>query len=97
MKLILKALAFVGLVALAGTAMAEYNPDDDVYIKVENETATKLAKTLKLGDLGDDLFDAQEGAHEVVGETTGEEVDHYYIHVCVGDECVPVDPVRFRN
>ena len=91
----LKPLICVLALALAGAAFAQYNPDNDVYITVDNPVVEEVAEDIGLGELGDDLFEAQEGVHETVKETTGEEVDHYYIHICSGKQCVPVDPFRF--
>ena len=81
------------LLGSVGIALA----DDDVRIRLFNRTAERVATTVGLGDAGDELYDVQEGAHTTITDTTGEEIEHDYIWICVGDECVPVDPVRFSN
>jgi hypothetical protein len=90
-------LAVLAAVALTGVAVAEYNPDNDIHLRVNNKSLNKVAKAVELKSTGDELFDTQEGAHATATDTTGQEVDHYYIWICLGDSCVPVDPFTASN
>jgi hypothetical protein len=90
-------LAVLAAVALTGVAVAEYNPDNDIYLRVDNKNLNKVAKAVALNRTGDALFETQEGAHATTTETTGQEVDHYYIWICLGGSCVPVDPFTASN
>jgi hypothetical protein len=83
--------------ALVSPVSAQYNSEYDVYVQVENKLAEKVAKRLGVGRLGSQAFDTQEGVHSTVTDTSGEEVEHYYIWICIGDQCVPVDPFRPSN
>lgn len=98
MKVFLR-LAVVLLIvsALTSLASAKYKPEHDIYINVDAEVLERIAAALALSELGDELFDAQEGAHATTTDTTGQEVDHYYIWFCAGDQCIPVDPFTVSN
>jgi hypothetical protein len=80
------------VIALAGLAVGQHNSENDVYVQLDSELAEEFAEYVGLGKLGSRLYDTQEGIHEAVKDSSGEEVAHYYIWFCIGDECVPVDP-----
>jgi hypothetical protein len=92
-----KSIMLVLALALVTPVLAQYNSEYDVYLQVENKLAEKVAKLLGVGSLGSQAFDTQEGAHATVTDTSGEEIEHYYIWICIGDQCVPVDPFRASN
>lgn len=96
-RILRRAALATALLVLLGGALAQHDPDDDVYIRVEEPTVERVARSLGLGALGGALYDAQEGVHETVTETTGAEVERYYLNVCLGDECLPIDPLRVSN
>lgn len=96
-RLLHSTLAVLLVATLTAVAVAKYNPDHDVYIQVESEVLEQIARALELGAAGSELFDTQEGAHATFTETSGQEIEHYYIWFCAGDQCVPVDPFRFSN
>lgn len=83
--------------ALASVSLAEYDPKKDSRIRLNNRQAESIASTAEVGTVGDELYTVQEETHDTVTDTTGVEVEHSYLWVCVGDECVPVDPLRFSN
>lgn len=86
------------LVGVLGVALADddgYNSENDIYIEIENQTLEEVAEAIRLGEFGTELFELQEGLHDTIGDSTGEEIDHYYIWICVGGECVPIDPFEF--
>lgn len=96
--LIRTVVASILLVVFLGVALGEddsYNSESDVYIQIENHTLEEVAAAIALGTLGTEMFELQEELHDVIGESTGEEIDHYYIWICVGDECIPIDPFEF--
>lgn len=90
-------LLVLAALLICGPAFAEHNTSQDVYIRVNNPLTRVVTKVVPVKETGAALYDVQEGAHQSVTNTTGEEIDHYYINVCADDECVPVDPVRVRN
>jgi hypothetical protein len=94
---IFKSVILVFALALIGSVAAQYNSEYDVYVRVENKLAEKVAKRAGIGQLGAQLFDVQEDTHAAVTDTSGEEVEHYYIWICIGDHCLPVDPFRPSN
>lgn len=85
------------LLLTLGVGNAEYDPSNDIWIEVDTAPTTYLAQTLGVGTLGSQAFDLQEGAHGTFTSTTGVSVDHYYVWVCLGSECVPVDPFTVGN
>ncbi|MEX2541382.1 MAG: hypothetical protein WD314_06215 [Trueperaceae bacterium] len=93
-----RAASLLLVLALLSVASADgngYNSDNDVYLQVENEAAERAASRIGVGRLGGTAFGVQEGAHELVGDSSGQTVEHYYIWFCIGSECVPIDPFEF--
>lgn len=92
-------IALILLVALAASslALAKYRPDQDIYITVDIEVLEQIAEKMGVSEIGAKAFDEQEGAHATVTDTSGQEVDHYYIWFCAGDQCIPVDPFTASN
>lgn len=85
-------LLFISSLSLSSFVLA-----NDVYVRVNSPLTQPLTQVLPIAETGKSLYDTQEGVHATITETTGEEIEHDYIHGCVDDECVPVDPVRVRN
>jgi hypothetical protein len=83
--------------AFAQDTSSGYNPEDDVTITVDNPVTNSVAETLNVGKIGDTAFNAQEGVHKAVEGSTGKSVSHYYVKVCLGSSCVPVDPFKFSK
>jgi hypothetical protein len=81
--------ALVMQVLWVGVASAEYNSDNDITLSV-----SVAEDQLETSDsTGETTFEVQEGAHETVTESTGQEVGHSYIWVEVnGNEVLAVDP-----
>lgn len=77
---------------LASYAFAEYKSDRDITLRVKAPKMVDRVVSEPVTAAGDTMFSTQEGAHDSVTDATGAEVDHYYVWVCVGDACVPVDP-----
>ncbi len=90
-------LVACALLLSLGTATAEYDPSRDVRVGVDSPTTNRLASRLRIGSLGRSAFRVQEGAHASLKALTGVSVDHFYVWICLGPECVPVDPFTVGN
>lgn len=91
MKFILAFLA--GFVLVAGAfALAEHQEEQDVYVEISSPVSETSSLDAPIESTGEELYDLQEGAHAELTENTGQEVDHYYVWICVDGACVPVDP-----
>ena len=77
--------------------VAEYNPDDDVYVMYQGEIAEYASALLPAEVIGQKAFELQEGTHAGITDVSGAEIDHYDIWVCLGSDCLPVDPFRFNE
>ena len=66
-------------------------------VRLDTRLTNQTAEELQVGEVGDALYDVQEGTHDTVTDTTGVEIEHSYVDVCLGDECVPVDPIHFNT
>lgn len=92
----------VGLLTLVGCnttgklAAEAYNSDEDVYIVFQGEHFDNASAFLPADVLAETTFDLQEGTHESLTDVSGAEVDHYYIWVCLGRACLPVDPFSYN-
>jgi hypothetical protein len=90
----MKRLPFVAGLLLAflsvsTTAQAAYLSNKDISLNVNLPVNLVLG-----GTLAATTFDTQEQAHALVTDTTGQEVDHFYIWVNVnGQPVAAVDPL----
>jgi hypothetical protein len=75
----------------ASSIFAEYQAENDITLSV-----TVAEGTLQTSDsTGQETFSIQEGAHEELKETTGQEVDHSYIWIEVnGHKIFAIDPPK---
>lgn len=73
---------------------ARYDEDSDVYIVFQGEHFEDETAFVPIDMLGELAFELQEGTHSSLTDVSGAEVDHYYIWVCSGEQCIPVDPLR---
>ena len=98
-----RSLAFVLVLLLALVGCQEevttfdtagYNPEDDVYIMIGGQVIEDATSILPIDLIGELAFELQEGTHESITDVSGAEIDHFYIWVCLGDACIPVDPFR---
>ncbi|WP_442598553.1 hypothetical protein [Neobacillus sp. D3-1R] len=92
MKRFLLAIAIVAMLqtVFVGVAGAEYLQKSDQTISVN--TGLGLYSPLNTGSL---TFKTQEAIHDLLGDTTGLDVDHYYLWVEVdGNQLLGVDPIR---
>lgn len=79
-------IALVGLCLTASSAFAA----DDIVLSVN--LAPSLITTS--GSTGQTTYQAQEGAHEAVTDSTGQEIEHFYIWLYVnGQPVAAIDPV----
>lgn len=93
MKRILFPLLATLLLGLFGVVLAEYKSEDDVTLTLDGPLVSDVADAAGVGSLGDALFDAQEGVHDTLTRTTGIEIDHSYVRLCLGRRaCLPIDP-----
>lgn len=97
MKLRIKCLAILAVLSLFAIAFAEYTPEADKELRLGGLLGNLVAETLPVAEVGSLLFDVQEGVHQTLDQSFGLEIDHFYIRICSGDECLPVDPLRFGN
>lgn len=95
MKRILNLLTALGLLVALSFGSAEHRSDQDISVTVSTPLTDNIAEKAQLGKLGKRLFNLQEGAHQQLKETTGVEVDYFYLNLCLGDACLPVDPFTF--
>ncbi len=73
---------------------AEYDESSDIYIVFRGEYFEDETEFIPVDMLGKLAFELQEGTHESITHVSGAEVDHYYVWVCLGEQCIPVDPFR---
>jgi hypothetical protein len=95
----LRTFILASVVALLGVGFAQdtssgYDSSQDVTITVDNPVTNEVAETLGVGQVGDALFNTQEGVHKTVENTTGQSVNHYYVKLCLGKSCLPIDPFK---
>jgi hypothetical protein len=93
---------FAVLITLLSFIFAEgnssgYDSSQDITITVDNSITNQAAETLGVGQVGNALFNTQEGVHSAVEGSTGTSVKHYYVKLCLGKSCVPVDPFKVHN
>lgn len=98
----LRTFILASMVALLSFAFAEgtssgYDSSQDVTVTVDNSVTNKVAETLGVGQVGNTLFNTQEGVHKTVEGSSGQSVNHYYVKLCLGKSCVPVDPFKVHN
>ncbi|MBH0231314.1 hypothetical protein [Halobacillus yeomjeoni] len=92
MKKALFGLLVFGLILAfsAGSVSAKYYKDSDKTVSVN--TGQNLSYDY---DTAETSFELQEEAHDYLTDTSGAEVDHYYIWVEVdGQKVLAVDPAR---
>jgi hypothetical protein len=94
-----RSFILASVLAVLGFAFAEgnssgYDASNDVTLKVDNAATNAVAETLGVGKVGDAAFNTQEGVHKAVEGNTGQSVNHYYVKVCLGSSCIPVDPFK---
>ena len=74
-----------------------YQANNDLYIVFHGRHFANATWFLPIRLLGDLAFDLQEGTHGSITDLSGAEIDHYYIWVCLADQCIPVDPFTFSR
>lgn len=94
----MKMLVLLGFV-LGSLGSAAYVYEDDIYIGLctDEAMAAYVDTLISIEGLGKAMFELQEGVHDGVTDTTGQEVDHYYVWIGFCGRYVPVDPFRFSN
>lgn len=85
-----------GLQSNIGLETTGYDPEDDVYIVFGGQHFQNASEFLPLEVVGDLAFKLQQGTHASIRSLDVAEVDYYYIWACIGEDCIPVDPYRFR-
>jgi hypothetical protein len=74
-----------------------YHSDKDIYIVFKGAVFTKVTALLPVRVLGEVAFKLQEGTHSSITDVSQAEIDHYYIWVCLAEDCIPVDPFTYSN
>ena len=91
-------LAFVAVLGVGlSFACASGDPSHDVHVDVHTGPARAVTHALPIDALGSTLYQAQEGVHHTVKQTTGTSVDHHYVWIGVDGQSVPVDPFEFSR
>lgn len=91
---ILSGCGIQGSVPLEPTA---HNDENDLYIVFLGNHFENVTRFLPIDVLGKALFELQEGTHARITDVTGAELDYFYIWVCLGEQCLPVDPFTFSS
>jgi len=82
--------ALVAQSAFALSASAAYYSGNDINLKLSSPL---LGGSLGSLGTGQTTFQLQEDVHQALTETTGAEVDHFYVNVYVNDaHVIAVDP-----
>jgi hypothetical protein len=103
MKRVVSLIVMV-LVLLTGTGCQQrgpeleattYQPNKDMYIVFHGLLIKRVTSLLPVSLLGEIAFKLQEGTHSSVRDVSQAEIDHYYIWVCLADDCIPIDPFSY--
>ena len=73
---------------------ADYDPEHDVYVVFQGQHFEDAGGFVPVALIGDAAFELQEGTHASIRSLGIAELDYYYIWLCLGRACIPVDPVR---
>ncbi len=97
--LALSLVLFLGSCSQTATPLEpiEYDASQDVYIVFHGKHFEDATKFLPVDLIGELAFDLQEGTHDKITDVSGAEVDHFYIWLCLADQCIPVDPFTFSG
>lgn len=87
-------LSGCGMQADVALAPTDYDPEHDVYIVFAGQHFQDASEFLPLELVGEIAFKLQEGTHASIRSLNVAEVNYYYIWVCMGEDCIPVDPYR---
>ncbi len=66
-------------------------------LKLKLPVVTNVTDKLLPSNLGQNLYDLQEGAHTAITALTGVAVPHDYIWIHLGEHAIPVDPINFSK
>ncbi len=72
----------------------DYDPEHDVYIVFGGQHFQDASEFLPLELVGELAFELQEGTHASIRSLDVAEVNYYYVWLCLGEDCIPVDPWR---
>lgn len=84
-------LAFV----LVGAAVAEHDPSGDKFLGASDRAAA--GSVLPVDTVHDITFGTLAEVRERLERNTGDEVEYSLVWICVGDDCMAVDPFRFNR
>jgi hypothetical protein len=97
-------MVFVLLLGITGCQQSSadlgptaYQPNKDIYIVFKGAVFKRVTALLPVRVLGEVAFKLQEGTHTSIKDVSQAEIDHYYIWVCLADDCIPVDPFTYSN
>ena len=96
LAVLLGLLALVGCSVGGNLATEGYNSGEDVYIVFNGEHFDDATALLPHEVVTEVTFELQEGTHEAITDVSGAEIDHYYIWLCLGQACIPVDPFSYN-
>lgn len=71
-----------------------YEEEHDLYIVFGGQHFQDVGTFLPVKLVGELAFDLQEGTHRSIRHVGVAELNYYYIWLCLGDSCIPVDPFR---
>lgn len=87
-------LSGCGMQADIGLETTDYDPEHDVYVVFGGQHFQDASRFLPLEVVGKLAFELQEGTHASIRSLNVAEVNYYYIWLCLGEDCIPVDPYR---
>jgi len=88
---ILLGAAIVAQAVMAASAMAAHRSGSDINLRLNSSLLGTVAAPLS--GTGTTTYNLQEGAHDLLGESTGLEVDYFYVNLYVNDQHVAaIDP-----
>lgn len=87
-------LSGCGIQSDIGLEPTDYDPEYDVYVVFGGQHFQDASEFLPAELVGELAFELQEGTHASIRSLNVAEVDYYYIWLCLGEDCIPVDPFR---
>ena len=87
-------LSGCGMQSNSGLKTTGYESEHDVYIVFGGQHFQDASEFLPLELVGKLAFELQEGTHASIRSLDVAEVNYYYIWLCLGEDCIPVDPFR---
>ncbi len=83
--------ALVAQAVMAMSASAAHKSSSDVNVRLNSSLLGKIVEPIS--GTGTTTYNLQEGVHSLLGDTTGLELDYFYVNLYVNDQhVIAVDP-----